>query len=165
MARIAQIVYLLLPAYVANMTPPFTRFWRGWNRPVSERWLGSHKTVVGAATGIVAAVLTAFMQSRIEWAGSLLDYDRWLLAGLLLGIGAMGGDMAKSFFKRRLKIAPGGRWIPADQLDFAIGALILVSPIAAISWLDAAIALAVTFIGDIVINQLAFRLHVKETAW
>ncbi len=80
--------------------------------PISERWLGSHKTVIGADAGISVALIAAFVQSRIQWSGSLVDYDRWPLIGLLLGAGAIGGDMVKSFFKRRLKIAPGDRWIP-----------------------------------------------------
>src|ERR1700687_2831286 len=37
------LMYLMLPAYLANMAPPFTRFWRGWNRPISRKWLGEHK--------------------------------------------------------------------------------------------------------------------------
>lgn len=37
----------MLPAYLANMTPPLVRFWKGWNRPISRKWLGDHKTVVG----------------------------------------------------------------------------------------------------------------------
>jgi CDP-2,3-bis-(O-geranylgeranyl)-sn-glycerol synthase len=163
--RIAQLLYLMLPAYLANMTAPFARFWEGWNRPINERWLGSHKTIVGAVAGICVALAAAFVQSRIEWSGGLVDYDRWLLIGLLLGVGAIGGDVVKSFFKRRLKIAPGGRWIPADQLDFGIGAVLLVAPMAPLSWTDAAIILAITFVGDVLVNQVAFRLHVRDTAW
>lgn len=163
--RIAQLLYLMLPAYLANMTPPFARFWRGWNRPISERWLGSHKTVVGGVAGVAVALVTAFVQSRIQWRGSIVNYDGWPLIGLLLGAGAIGGDMAKSFFKRRLKIAPGERWIPADQLDFGIGALLLIAPISALSWIDAAVILAITFAGDILVNQVAFRLGIRDTAW
>ena len=165
MTRIVQLIYLMLPAYLANMTPPFTRFWRGWNRPVSERLFGSHKTVVGAVAGILVALITAWLQSRIAWDGNLIDYARWPLVGLLLGVGAIGGDIIKSYFKRRLKIPPGARWIPADQVDFVSGALVLVSSIARISLVDALIILAITFFGDILVNQIAFRLHLRDTAW
>lgn len=165
MFRIAELLYLMLPAYLANMTPPFTRFWHGWNAPVNEHWLGSHKTVVGALAGIVVAVAAAFVQSRIGWTGSLVDYREWLLIGLLLGAGAMGGDIVKSFFKRRMKIAPGSRWIPADQLDFGVGAIILISVLIQLSWIDVAEILAITFAGDILINQVAFRLRIRDTAW
>src|ERR1019366_198169 len=163
--RIAALLYLMAPAYLANMTAPFARFWRGWNRPISERWLGSHKTIVGGVAGICAALLAAFFQSRIHWRGSILDYDRWVLLGLLLGVGPIGGDMAKSFVKRRVKIAPGDRRIPADPPDFGIGALLLIAPVAGLSWIDAALILAITFVGDILVNHVAFRLHIRDTAW
>ncbi|KZC21077.1 MULTISPECIES: hypothetical protein [Rhodanobacter] len=45
--RLLQLAYFMLPAYCTNMAPPFTRYWRGWNRPIHERLLGSHKTVLG----------------------------------------------------------------------------------------------------------------------
>jgi CDP-2,3-bis-(O-geranylgeranyl)-sn-glycerol synthase len=163
--RVAELLYLMSPAYLANMSAPFVRFWKGWNRPISERRLGSHKTVVGAVAGISVALISAFVQSRIQWRGSLVDYDRWPLIGLLLGVGAIGGDILKSFFKRRLKIAPGDRWIPADQLDFGVGALLLMAPIASLSWIDATVILAITFVGDILVNQVAFRLHIRDSAW
>ena len=163
--RIAQLLYLMAPAYLANMTPPFARFWPGWNRPISERSLGSHKTAVGAVGGVIVAVAVALLQSRLAWRGSLVDYDRWPLVGLVLGVGAMGGDIAKSYVKRRVGIAPGARWIPADQLDFVIGALVLIAPMARIGWLDVSLVLAISFVGDLAVNQVAFRLGVRDTAW
>lgn len=163
--RVEQLLYLLAPAYFANMAPPFSRFWPGWNRPINERWFGAHKTVVGAAVGVSVAILIALIQSAIAWRGSIVDYGRWPLIGLLLGVGAMGGDIVKSFLKRRLGIAPGARWIPADQLDFVIGALLLVAPLAHFSWADVAVVLAISFIGDVVVNQLSYRLRIRETAW
>lgn len=163
--RIAQLLYLMAPAYLANMTPPFARFWPGWNRPINERRLGSHKTVVGAIAGVIVAIAVALLQSHLGWHGSLVDYDRWPLVGLLLGVGAIGGDIAKSYVKRRVGIAPGSRWIPADQLDFVIGALVLITPMARIGWLDVTLILAISFVGDVAVNQVAFRLGVRDTAW
>ena len=110
-------------------------------------------------------MVAAFAQSRVQWHGSIVDYDRCPFIGLLLGVGAIGGDIVKSFFKRCMKIAPGGRWIPADQLDFGIGALILISSMAHLLWLDVAIVLAITFVGDIIVNQIAFKLRIRDTAW
>jgi CDP-2,3-bis-(O-geranylgeranyl)-sn-glycerol synthase len=163
--RIAQLLYLMAPAYIANMAAVFARFWKGWNAPINERWLGSHKTVVGAIAGVSFGMMTAFFQARMQWSGGILDYARWPLIGLLLGGGAIGGDLVKSFFKRRLGIAPGGRWIPADQLDFVIGALVLIAPLGGLSWRDVIVILAISFIGDIAVNQLAFRIGIRDTAW
>jgi CDP-2,3-bis-(O-geranylgeranyl)-sn-glycerol synthase len=163
--RAAELVYLMAPAYLANMTPPFARFWTGWNHPISERWLGSHKTVVGAVAGICVAIVAAMLQSRIDWPGSIVDYNQWPLIGLLLGAGAIGGDLSKSFLKRRIGIPPGGRWIPVDQLDFVFGALVFIALPAGLSWSDVLMILVISFGGDILVNHVAFALHVRETAW
>ena len=77
----------------------------------------------------------------------------------------MVGDSLKSFFKRRLDIAPGARWIPADQLDFVVGGLIVLSFWTDLTWLDVFAVLGLSFIGDIAINQLAFRMGIRDTNW
>lgn len=155
----------MLPAYTANMAPPFVRFWRGPNPAISRRWLGSHKTVLGFTLGVAVAVLTSFVQSRVMWSGSLTEPDSWLDTGLRLGVGALGGDVVKSFVKRRVGIAPGRPWIPLDQLDFAVGALILAAPIARLTVADALVVLAVTFVGDVAVNHVAHALGVRDSAW
>ena len=65
--RVAQLLYFMAPAYIANMAPPFVRYWNGWNRPISQRWLGNHKTVMGFGFGVLAAVVVTFVQSRVAW--------------------------------------------------------------------------------------------------
>ena len=165
MLRIAELVYLMLPVYLANMAPPFVRYWRGWNPPISRRWLGDHKTLLGFGFGVLTAVLTTLLQARIDWAGSRVPYSEWPLLGLAFGVGAMGGDSAKSFFKRRLGIPPGASWIPVDQLDFVAGALIFIWPWASITWFDVAVILIFSFIGDIAVNHIAFRLGIRDTKW
>jgi len=42
-----------------------------------------------------------------------------------LCFGALLGDMMESFFKRRIGRDRGQDWIPFDQLDFIVGALVL----------------------------------------
>jgi len=111
-SRIARLVYFMAPAYVANMAPPLIRYWRGWNRPISVRSLGGHKTVVGFGAGVLAAVVVTRAQSRIAWPGGLDAYDHWV-AGLGSGLaeahayGSRGsGSLASS---SRLTTA---RWPP-----------------------------------------------------
>lgn len=160
-----QLLYFMLPAYLANMAPPFVKFWPGWNRPISRRWLGDHKTVMGFAAGVALGVLTAFVQSRIDWLESLWAPHDWFAVGLAMGFGALAGDAVKSFFKRRLGIAPGSRWIPADQLDFALGALLCVLPWVRLGWVDAAVLLGLTFVCDIAVNQISCRLRIRDSPW
>lgn len=153
----------MLPAYLANMAPPFVHFWRGWNPPINRRWLGDHKTVVGFSAGVVTAVATTFIQSHILGLAHLWPSEHWLTLGIGFGVGALGGDCVKSFFKRLRGFAPGRPWIPMDQLDFVVGALILTWPWVHWRWSDVAAILIVSFLGDLAVNQLAFRLRIRNT--
>lgn len=163
--NVAQLLYFVLPAYIANMAPPFVKYWRGWNRPISRRWLGEHKTVVGFIFGILAALFTTCVQSRLGWSGNLVSYIDWGPLGAALGFGAMAGDSLKSLFKRARGIAPGQSWMPADQLDFIVGALILALPWVQPGWPEIIIVLVITFFGHIVVNHLAYWLGIRDTKW
>jgi CDP-2,3-bis-(O-geranylgeranyl)-sn-glycerol synthase len=165
MQRVLQLIYLMLPVYAANMAPPFVRYWPGRVRPISERWLGSHKTWLGYAFAIVAATLVAALQSRLAWSGALVDDAPWALLGPACGLGAMLGDSAKSFVKRRLGIAPGQRWVPADQLDFVIGGLIALAFWVELTLWDVAIVCALTFVGALLVNRLAYAIGLKDVPW
>jgi hypothetical protein len=35
-----EMLYFMAPAYVANMSPPLVKYWKGWNPPLSLRGLG-----------------------------------------------------------------------------------------------------------------------------
>ena len=164
--RLLELVYLMLPAYCANMAPPFVKYWRGWNRPIHRTWLGDHKTVMGFTFGVVMGVLIAYVQSQLEiGVGLLWQQDAWLAVGLAQGLGAMAGDSLKSFFKRRMGIAPGKPWVPADQLDFVIGALIPLAFLVPLSAAAVLAILALTLAGDIAVNHVSFHLGIRDTRW
>jgi CDP-2,3-bis-(O-geranylgeranyl)-sn-glycerol synthase len=155
----------MAPAYAANMSAPLIKYWNGWNRPISRRWLGSHKTVMGFAAGLLGALATAFAQHVLGYDTGIADDRGWVECGSRFGLGAMVGDSAKSFVKRRLGIPPGSSWIPFDQLDFVAGALVLVAPRSALSLGDIALVLGLTAGGHIVVNHLAYWLGVRDVKW
>ena len=163
--HLLQLVYLMLPVYLANMAPPFVKYWHGWNPPISVALLGSHKTVIGFSMGIAVAVITTFVQFRIGWEGSLLRTGHWYDTGIAAGVGAMAGDSIKSFFKRRLEIPPGQRWIPFDQLDFILGGLVALHFFIPLSWTDIVLICAVSFVGAVLANHVSFYLGIRETQW
>ena len=165
MQHVLQLVYLMLPAYLANMAPPFARYWPGWNPPISRRWLGDHKTVVGFCAGLAVALAVTFAQSKAGWSAGLVPYAHWPLLGLAFGFGAMAGDSLKSLLKRLRGIPPGRPWIPMDQLDFVVGSLLLILPFADLSWREIAVILAISFIGDITVNQISYALGIRRTRW
>ena len=142
-----QTLWLALPAAVSNMVPPiatkiiptvlnipvdFSKSFRG------KRILGNNKTLRGLLFGIFAGEIVFVLQQMLYQQQvfktlSILSYSRlpWYF-GFLFGIGALGGDMVKSFAKRQLGIPPGKTWIPFDQVDWIVGLLIVLIPFVAI---------------------------------
>lgn len=163
--RVAQLVYVMAPAYAANMAPPFVKYWPWWNRPISTRWLGAHKTVIGFVSGVLISIGVVCVQHRLRWSGWLVHDPPWLTLGVLFGIGAMGGDALKSAVKRRIGIPPGGRWVPVDQLDFVGGALALVWPFVDITGIDVAVVLVVSFAGHVAVDHVAYWVGIRDSKW
>ena len=158
---------------MANMAPIFAARWR-WpgGRPIAVSLLGSHKTVRGFYSGIVGALCVLIIQRDLQIVHALeeitlLDYSApsIFLLGLLFGGGAMVGDMVGSFFKRRMGIPAGGCFIPLDQLDYVIGALLFVFPIMSIPWENIAVLLVLTPFLHIGVNILSFWIGWKEVWW
>ena len=80
------------------------------------RIFGDHKTVRGLVVGVLAGA-AAFLCQRAAGETALVQqlalvsYDELpRLTGAWLGFGAIAGDAVKSFFKRRVGIAPGKPW-------------------------------------------------------
>ena len=146
---IKEIVFALwffLPAGLANAAPVFA------NKIPKSDWLavpldfgkhlrgrrifGEHKTLRGLLSGIVMAelvvVLQRFLYVHNGWFRSIslqVNYQtiNVLLLGFLFGLGALGFDAIKSFFKRQFGVNPGGTWFPFDQIDYIIGGLLFSS--------------------------------------
>lgn len=164
---IAQSLYFFLPAFFANMTPEFFK-WFPLNRPIHKKLLGKNKTWIGIITaslmGIVVFTVQKFLyQFDFFYNLSIIDYgDFTILFGFLLGAGAIGGDLVKSFFKRRKKIKPGASWKPWDQLDFAIGGLTLGFIVYVPKTSVAAIILASSFFLHLLICRFGYWLNIKN---
>lgn len=172
---IIQSVYLMLPAYVANMMPVIVRKLPFLHTPVDfyakvgkYRLFGEHKTWRGIVFGLAGALLVAFLQysymETLEFI-SLVDYSHWVTLGLLLGCGALVGDLVKSTFKRRFKIKEGKPFIPFDELDFTVGALVFlcffyVPPLPVFL-----IILILSPLLHILTNHVAFYLHIRGGKW
>ena len=95
----------------------------------------------------------------------ILDYRMWLLIGFLMGFGALLGDLIKSFFKRRISIKPGGKFVPFDQTDFVIGALALTMLFFKLSWQVFLLSLLLSFILHIIVNHISYWLKIRNEAW
>ena len=151
----------IFPAYCANAVPVIfggglpmdsgRNFWD--DKPV----FGSHKTVRGFFAGLVVGTLAGFGLSLV------IDYSVFL--GFVVSLGALLGDLAEAFVKRRLGFAPGASLPVADQLDFVVGALVLSLFISPPSWQVALIVIVVTPPIHLLTNFIAYRVGVKKEPW
>lgn len=137
MNELPTLIWFFLPAGIANMAPVLVARLPVLNRPIDagrkfrgRAILGPHKTWRGLVFGVAAACILVYFQMLCyprPNGQTLVNYESvnilWL--GFLLGLGALGGDILKSFFKRRLNIPSGRPWVPFDQIDWILGAAIL----------------------------------------
>ncbi len=171
-------LYYALPGFVANMMPIFVRRrFRFLAVPVdmgrrlgSRQIFGSHKTYRGFVFGILGAVATACLQAVVYKNGWLhgvayVDYSRPVLLGAALGLGALTGDLVRSFFKRRAGLKPGAKWFPWDQLDYVIGIVAFAPVVRPFTW---QMALALLILGPILhiaVTRTANLLGLRKEKW
>ncbi|MCK5627831.1 CDP-2,3-bis-(O-geranylgeranyl)-sn-glycerol synthase [Candidatus Bathyarchaeota archaeon] len=158
---IIEAFQFIFPAYCANALPVIF----GGGRPLDfgktffdkKRILGNNKTLrgfilgltIGTAIGLVWHVLFAYP----------ISYS------FLLPLGALLGDLAGSFLKRRLDIKPGGLMPIVDQVDFVIGAILLSLPLNILSWELALTAIIITPPIHLLTNFGAYKLGLKKNPW
>lgn len=163
---ILQTIWLLLPAGVANMAPVLFKWLPVLNTPIDfgrsihgQRIFGQNKTWRGLLIGILAGIVVVYLQQKF-YPG--YGTENFILLGALLGGGALLGDLVKSFFKRRVAIAPGQSWWFFDQIDWIVGALVLVSFYKSVSWQIWLTALVIFGLLHPVINLVGYYLGIKQ---
>ena len=170
--------YFMLPVYFANMAPVIVKkLFKNLAIPLdfgkkigNNRVLGKNKTFRGLIFGIIFAIIITFIQFTLFknniWIDlTVIDYADWLLIGLLMGSGAIFGDLFESFVKRRINYEPGKSLIPFDQLDFIIGALIFIYPIVVLDLNKIFTILLLSFVLHVLVNHIAFYLGVRKEKW
>ncbi len=118
---------------------------------------GSHKTLRGLLTGIVAGSLVGLGESLVD--------PRLALAGFAISLGAVLGDLLGAFVKRRFNMKLGRPFPVVDQLDFVLGALILSSPFFPMGLVSVLVVVLVTPPIHLVTNLGAYLLGIKKTYW
>jgi CDP-2,3-bis-(O-geranylgeranyl)-sn-glycerol synthase len=158
---IIEALEFIFPAYCANAAPVLA----GGRLPMDfgknfidgKRVFGNNKTFSGFFFGLAVGVGVGL----IEWI--LFDYP--LLFILLSPLGALLGDLAAAFLKRRLNIAPGGLLPIIDQVDFVVGALVFSMPLGIIYWELAVVVLIITPPFHLLTNFCAYKLKLKKNPW
>lgn len=171
-------LWAMLPAYLPNNVAVVTgggapidagRTWRG------TRLLGEGKTWRGLAAGTLAGLVFAVALSALAPAvGASIDVPLPgfpLAVAVALPAGAMLGDVAGSFVKRRTGRDRGAAFPVLDQLDFVAGAIVLTF-VAAPDWALTtftipvlAAVVVVTPVLHLLTNGIAYALGLKREPW
>jgi CDP-diglyceride synthetase len=115
-------------------------------RPV----LGSSKTFRGIFLSVLVTSLFALVV-RLDWR-----------IGALVAGAAMAGDLFSSFLKRRMNLPAGGRATGLDQLPESLFPLLACRGALRLTALDVVSAVALFFVGEVLLSRLLYRLHVRE---
>ena len=175
---ILKCFYFMLPAYFANMAPVIVKnSFKSLAIPIDfgkkikgKELFGKNKTIRGFIFAILFAIIIAYLQFllyRFNLFKNIIfiNYSNWLLLGFLFGFGAILGDLIESFIKRRLNLKSGQRFIPWDQLDFVIGALIFTGLVVDINLKMLLYIVITSFIGHILVNHAAYFLKIRKEKW
>ena len=176
--NLVEAFWIVIPVYAANGLAPLAKFTSRHPIDGGKNWkdrrpiLGAGKTWEGSIIGIVMAVfISSFMGLAfyfLPWDLSPVDLQvakmRPLL-GFMLGLGAITGDIAKSFFKRRLGFERGRSLPIVDQLDFILGAFLFASLVVPIKITWVILLAIVTPLFHLSANYMAYLLGVKKEPW
>ncbi len=173
MDLIISSLYFAVPAYIANMCPViFGKLKFPFGYAISAKLFGEHKTYRGFYTGYIGALIALTIQfylakNNLTNSYELLNYKEIniFLYALPFGLGAITGDLIKSFFKRRFKIQPGSPWVPFDQIDLIIGSYVFLLPFYILPWQNLLTLLIITPALHFLANLIAYFLNLKKVWW
>lgn len=159
-----QVFKLFLPALIANGSPVLLK--EGY--PIDfrkkfidgRRILGDGKTFEGFALGMFFGFYIGIVEAIV------FQNILYIKTGFLSSLGALLGDIAGSFIKRRIGLKRGERAPLLDQLDFIYGAAILLV-IAKVEFdlLSFLIFQIVVIILHVLTNRIAYYLKLKPVPW
>ena len=184
-------LWVMLPAYLPNS---FAAVFGGGKkidggRTLSDgrRILGDGKTwrgfFAGTFLGFAVGLLEIFLLRQgfhvfgialpgFSAAGAPGAFDLSACVAILsLSMGALFGDMAFSFIKRRIGLERGKALPLADQYDFLLGAFVLTALtsfgwlISTLSWTTFAVIIIMTPILHLSTNIIGYFLKIKNEPW
>lgn len=164
--EIAQVIIealkFIFPAYCANAIPVIT----GGGRPIDfgKRFIdgkpifGKNKTLRGFFSGLAIGTAVGIVES------AYFHYPAFF--GLVLSLGALFGDLAGAFIKRRLWLAPGDSLPVLDQISFMIGAILFSLLLSLdLSWELVVTVFIITPPIHLLTNFVAYKLGLKNNPW
>jgi len=171
--NIIRVLTLYLPAMITNASPVLTNLISskhpidgGRNFIDNRRLFGDGKTWEGFIIGLVSGLITGISYTVLF--KSLL----WVSYCLIMSVGALIGDIVNAFIKRRLNLPKGAPFLPFDQIDYMLGAHILVKALSidnainnTLQLSDLLTAITLSLILHPLTNYAAYLLKLKEVPW
>lgn len=111
---------------------------------------GASKTIRGVAVSLLATAAAAPLLGLAPEVGALAAAS------------AMVGDLASSFVKRRLGLAPSSRALGLDQVPESLLPLLACRAALALSAADIAFVVGIFFLGEILLSRLLYRVHLRD---
>ena len=166
-----ELLAFMLPCYIANAAPVLVgggaRLDMGIKLGDGRSLLGKTKSVRGFLGGISAGIIAAGVLAHF-WPGLLFgDAKTLFMAGAMLAVGALAGDAAGSFVKRRMGIEAGKQFNVLDQMDFIVGGLVFAYPFAGEAYALESLAfiVVVSYLLHVGANVIANRAGLKKVPW
>lgn len=163
------LIFTALPMYLANASAMVF----GGKTPVDgnktlsdgQPLFGKGKTWKGTVMGIIIGSLAGFFADHFFPELTHGVSPVYVQYAVLLSIGAIIGDIAGSFLKRRLRIKSGQPAHLLDQLDFVIGGLAFSLFIVSPNWTSIFVLIMITPFLHMTFNRLAYMLKIKSVPW
>lgn len=163
-------LWLILPAYFANSGATLARgkirmdFSRNFidGRPV----FGAGKTFEGFSLGVMIGASAGLLQNFLQsFYGLKFSVPMDPVFAALISFGALSGDLAGSFIKRRLGLKRGYAAPLLDQLDFVAGAIFFASFAYKIEIDTIMLIIIITPIIHMAANIIGYKTGVKKEPW
>ena len=113
-------------------------------------WFGPHKTWRGLAAAASITPLFAIMQGFSP------------VIGLTVAVGAMLGDLASSWFKRRLGLGAGAMAPGLDQLPEALLPAALVAGTLGLNWGEVALVTGAFLVVELALSWFMYQLRLRD---
>jgi len=178
--------WIMVPAYIPNPAAALL----GGGTPIDfgkcakdgRRIFGDGKTWRGLIGGIIVGIIFGVIQMLLQYFCNLTFLPQHTWATIIpLSIGALLGDLTKSYFKRRLGKERGSKWPIADMYDMVIGSLVLMTIVLLITsgvswftenftsvWFGIAVLVAIFIVSPLMhrgTNIIAYMFKLKDVPW
>jgi CDP-2,3-bis-(O-geranylgeranyl)-sn-glycerol synthase len=162
-------LWFYFPAYASNCAPVFASkltCFASFSTPIDLGYklgknpiFGKTKTIRGLIIGVSFGILTGVVAKFFKEDGLNM------FVGGILGVGAMLGDLAGSFIKRRLSLPSGANLFFLDQIDFLLGPtpLLILFNKFKIEYL--LVVLIITVPMNLITSKILFKLKLKDKPW